>query len=140
MTTLPAEADSLRQQLLAQGNWQETYRVLLLAAKTQASLDPDQRTPANRVHGCEAQVYLRVEGTQQHANYRFQSDARMVQALIYASLLPLQGQTAEAAMQFDASAWLTSCGLEKQLSPSRSNGLYQVIKAAKAAAQTLPPT
>ena len=138
MSTLSAAADQLRHTLTSQPNWQEMYRLLLQNAKQAPVLPEEARTAACQVHGCEANVYLALSGTQQAVHFHFYSDARMVHALIHTALLPLQGQSAAYISAFDVQAWLRSCQLDQQLSPSRSNGLFQVIKAAKARAQQLP--
>lgn len=137
MITYPDTALQLQQQLSAQPNWQETYRQLLQAARAAPRLSDTECVPENRVSGCEAPVWLKVSGTSEHVEYLFYSDARMVHALIHVALAPLQGQSAQAAVDFDTATWLSACGLRDQLSPSRSNGLYQVIKQAKQSALTL---
>lgn len=137
MIAYPTAALQLQQQLNAQPNWQETYRQLLQAAKSAPGLSESERVPENRVSGCEARVWLTVSGTSDCVEYRFYSDARMVHALVHVALAPLQGQSADFAAAFDTAAWLQACGLHDQLSPSRSNGLFQVIKQAKQSALVL---
>lgn len=127
----------LQQQLKAQPNWQETYRQLLIAAKSAPRLRDAECVPETRVSGCEARVWLKVSGSADEVEYCFFSDARMVHALIHVALAPLQGQSATTAANFDTAAWLSACGLQDQLSPSRSNGLFQVIKQAKQSALAL---
>lgn len=134
---LTHQAKEVQQRLASQPNWQETYRVLLLEARQAPVLEQSLRTDENRVHGCEAKVWLRhrvdTSVNPPAIYFEFVSDARMIQALIHIALLPLQGQSAETVASFDTNTWLQSCGLQKQLSPSRSNGLTQVIAAARQA-------
>jgi cysteine desulfuration protein SufE len=137
MIAYPDAALQLQHQLNAQPNWQETYRQLLLAARSAPRLSDAECVAENRVSGCEARVWLIVSGTPDQVEYRFFSDARMVHALIHVALVPLQGQSAALAADFDTAAWLRDCGLQDQLSPSRSNGLFQVIKQAKQSALAL---
>ncbi|MGX5913311.1 SufE family protein [Aliidiomarina sp. Khilg15.8] len=137
MIAYPDTALQLQQQLNAQPNWQERYRQLLKAAKSAPRLADTECVPETRVSGCEARVWLKVSGSREQVTYRFYSDARMVHALIHVALAPLQGQSAAAAAEFDTAAWLSACGLQNELSPSRSNGLYQVIKQAKQSALAL---
>lgn len=142
---LTAHTIEVQDKLQSQPNWQETYRALLQEAKNAPLLAAELRHDANRVHGCEATVWLRVlstasarPGASPEVSFEFASDARMVQALIHIALLPLQGQSAQDIALFDMETWMHSCGLDRHLSPSRSNGLAQVVKAAReAAAQAL---
>lgn len=137
MIAYPDAALQLQQLLKAQPNWQETYRQLLVAARSAPRLSDAECLPQTRVSGCEARVWLKVSGSAAQVEYRFFSDARMVHALIHVALAPLQGQSAATAADFDTAAWLRDCGLQEQLSPSRSNGLFQVIKQAKQSALAL---
>ena len=128
---LSADALALRDKLQAQRNWQDTYRVLIEAARQQQPLAPELCNEAHRVQGCEAKVWLHVQGTSSALQYQFASESRMVSALTYAALLPLQGQSASVATHFNVEQWLKDCNLIKHLAPSRSNGLYQIIRRAR---------
>ncbi len=131
----PAASD-LKHQLTQQRNWQDTYRQLLLAARQQPPLDPAACNERHRVDGCEAKVWLQVSDANGQLNFTFASESRMVYALTYAALLPLQGQPPSFATNFDIQDWLQQCNLSHQLAPSRSNGLYQIIRRAQQLAQT----
>lgn len=128
---LSADAVNLRNTLQSQRNWQDMYRVLIQAAKTQAPLSPELCDENHRVAGCEAKVWLHVSVRADGLQYDFASESRMVDALTYAALLPLQGQSVEYARYFDIEQWLKDCLLVKHLAPSRSNGLYQIIRRAR---------
>lgn len=134
---LSAVAENALQVLRQQTNWQERYRQLLQLGKQAPALADNLRTPERRIQGCEASVYLAVEQAADGLHYRFYSDARMVHALIYVALLPLQGQSATYAAHFDLPAWLECCGLAHHLSPSRGNGIRLITEAAKARASSL---
>lgn len=128
---LSANAIDLQNMLQAQRNWQDTYRVLIQAAKARPALSPELCNESTRVAGCEAKVWLQVSPGADGLQYDFASESRMVAALTYAALLPLQGQSAEFALHFDIEQWLKDCQLVKHLAPSRSNGLYQIIRHAR---------
>lgn len=128
---LSAGAVHLRNTLQTQRNWQDIYRVLIQAAKTQAPLSPELCDESHRVAGCEAKVWLHVSACASGLQYNFASESRIVGALTYAALLPLQGQSAEYALHFDIELWLKDSQLVKHLAPSRSNGLYQIIRRAR---------
>lgn len=131
MLPLSANAIALRDALQAQRNWQDIYRVLIQAAKQQPVLAAELCNEAHRVQGCEAKVWLHVRGNSTALHYEFASESRMVSALTYAALLPLQNQSAHFATHFDVEQWLKDCNLIKHLAPSRSNGLYQIIRRAR---------
>lgn len=131
MFQLSADAIALRDTLQAQRNWQDIYRVLIQAARQQPPLAAELCNEAHRVQGCEAKVWLHVYGNASAMHYDFASESRMVSALTYAALLPLQNQSAHDATHFNIEQWLKDCKLVKHLAPSRSNGLYQIIRRAR---------
>lgn len=131
MSVYSQSAQQLQLQLQSQPNWQEKYRVLLQAGKEAPSLAPKYRTEPYKVSGCEAKVWLLAEGSAANLQFYFFSDARLVQALVHVALLPMQNQSADFIARFDTAQWLQQCALADHLSPSRSNGLQQVIKQAK---------
>lgn len=133
---LPVKAAELRTVLQQQRNWQDSYRILIQSAKNRTTLPEDKRTPVNKVSGCEANVWFWANGTADCLQFLFFSEARMVDALIYAAFLPLQGQPAHFIANFDVQQWLNDCHLANHLSPSRSNGLHQVVQAAKRTAES----
>lgn len=130
--SLPPAAVQLQTQLRSQANWQDMYRTLLLAAKHQPALATKFHTRDYQVEGCEAQVWLKAAHSATAVEFQFASSSRMIYALTYAALLPLQGQPRATAYHFNIERWLQECNLVKHLAPSRSNGLYQIIRTARA--------
>ncbi|RUO26458.1 Fe-S metabolism protein SufE [Aliidiomarina minuta] len=131
MSVYSESAQRIQQQLQSQPNWQEKYRVLLQAGKEAQPLAAEYRTDDYKVTGCEANVWLLAEGSATNLQLHFFSDARLVHALVHVALLPMQQQSADFIARFDTTRWLQQCALDDHLSPSRSNGLQQVIKRAK---------
>lgn len=130
--SLSAPARELHNQLSALSNWQDIYRTVILASRQQPPLADEYCTPAYQVDGCEARVWLKANHSDTAVHFEFASQSRMIFALTYASLLPLQEQTPLFARQFDIEGWLQECNLVRHLAPSRSNGVYQIIRAARA--------
>lgn len=129
---LSPEAVVLRATLAAKTNWQAIYKTLIDAAKQHPPLAAEFHTDAYRVDGCEAKVWLKTMHTAQALRFEFASQSRMVYALTYVALLPLQGQSPALAQHFNVEQWLRSCNLVSHLAPSRSNGLYQIVATARA--------
>src|SRR5690554_7302779 len=130
--SLSPQARDLYDQLSTLHNWQDIYRAVIVAAQKQAPLAEEYRTPDYQVDGCEAQVWLKPNHSDTAVHFEFASQSRMIFALTYAALLPLQGQPPQLARQFDVEQWLQQCNLVRHLAPSRSNGVYQIIRAALA--------
>lgn len=93
-----------------------------------APLDATQQCEANRVHGCESQVWLVAEQVEGRWHFKAASDARLLRGLLALLLVRADGLTGSQLQQLDLPAWFTALGLGRQLSPSRSNGLNAVLQ------------
>lgn len=108
--------------------WEQRARLLMQWGERLPPMDEAEKVEANRVHGCESLVWLVAE--QQGGRWRFKagSDARLLRGLLALLLVRVQGLDGPALAQLDLRAWFTQLGLERQLSPSRSNGLHAVLQ------------
>lgn len=125
--SLPASA---QQALAAFGQcpgWEQRARLLMQWGERLAPLSEDERCEANRVQGCESQVWLIGERAGQHWQFRASSDARLLRGLLALLLARVNGLAQAELAQLDLPDWFTQLGLARQLSPSRSNGLQAVL-------------
>lgn len=126
--SLPIEAGQALESFEQARGWEQRARLLMQWGERLAPLDEAEKIEANRVHGCESLVWLVAE--QQDGQWRFKagSDARLLRGLLALLLVRVQGLDSAALAQLDLHAWFTRLGLERQLSPSRSNGLHAVLQ------------
>ncbi|WP_194790058.1 SufE family protein [Pseudomonas sp. UFMG81] len=108
--------------------WEQRARLLMQWGDRLAPLDDSEKTEVNRVHGCESMVWL--VATQENGQWRFKasSDARLLRGLLALLLVRVQGLSSTELATMDLNGWFTQLGLERQLSPSRSNGLHAVLR------------
>ena len=91
-------------------------------------LTETQQTDEHRVHGCESLVWLVAEHVDGQWHFKASSDARLLRGLLALLLVRVQGLPSAELAQVDLRGWFTQLGLERQLSPSRSNGLHAVLQ------------
>ena len=108
--------------------WEQRARLLMQWGERLPPLDATQQCEANRVHGCESQVWLVAEQTDGRWHFKAASDARLLRGLLALLLVRADGLTGSQLQQLDLPAWFTALGLGRQLSPSRSNGLNAVLQ------------
>jgi cysteine desulfuration protein SufE len=108
--------------------WEQRARLLMQWGERLAPLDAAERSEANRVHGCESQVWLLGEQQQGHWHFRAASDARLLRGLLALLLARVNGLSGAQLGEVDLADWFTQLGLSRQLSPSRSNGLNAVLQ------------
>lgn len=126
--SLPVEAAEALQTFQTAAGWEQRARLLIQFGDRLPALDDAQKCEANRVHGCESQVWLVGELRDGHWQFKASSDARMIRGLVALLLLRVNGLSAADIKQIDLPDWFNQLGLSRQLSPSRSNGLNAVLQ------------
>lgn len=126
--SLPDKAREALDTFTAAGGWEQRARLLMQWGERLEALDEAERSDANRVHGCESQVWLVGRITGGRWQFRASSDARVIRGLLAVLLARVDGLSAEELAAVDLPDWFNQLGLARQLSPSRSNGLNAVLK------------
>ncbi|WP_414154167.1 SufE family protein [Pseudomonas sp. BNK-43-a] len=125
--SLPADAQQALDTFTHAKGWEQRARLLMQIGDRLEPLDESDKTDANRVHGCESLVWLVAGQVDGQWRFRATSDARLLRGLLALLLVRVQRLDSEALAALDLRAWFTQLGLERQLSPSRSNGLHAVL-------------
>ncbi|WP_207870323.1 SufE family protein [Pseudomonas sp. 51_B] len=108
--------------------WEQRARLLMQWGDRLEPLTEAEKVEANRVHGCQSLVWLVAKQVDQVWQFKASSDARLLRGLLALLLVRVQGLPSEALARLDLRQWFTQLGLERQLSPSRSNGLHAVLQ------------
>ncbi|MFJ2545583.1 SufE family protein [Pseudomonas sp. NPDC087612] len=126
--SLPVAAQQALDSFEQAAGWEQRARLLMQWGEHLVPLSEEEKSEANRVHGCESQVWL--VAAQQDGQWRFKgaSDARIIRGLLALLLVRVEGLSSAELAQLDLPAWFNQLGLGRQLSPSRSNGLNAVLQ------------
>ncbi|MGY2263199.1 SufE family protein [Pseudomonas sp. SDO55104_S430] len=125
---LPADAVTALEAFQNLPGWEQRARLLMQWGERLPALSDVDKVDANRVHGCESQVWLMGELQDGHWQFRANSDARLIRGLVALLLARVNGLSAAELQQVDLPGWFEQLGLSRQLSPSRSNGLNAVLQ------------
>ena len=126
--SLPASAREALDAFAACPGWEQRARLLMQWGERLPALSESERNEANRVHGCESQVWLVAERQAGHWHFRAASDARLIRGLLAVLLARVEGLDSADLARLDLPDWFAQLGLARQLSPSRSNGLHAVLR------------
>ena len=126
--TLPDQARQALEAFEQGKGWEQRARLLMQWGGRLEPLADTEKTDANRVHGCESLVWLVAEQVEGVWRFKASSDARLLRWLLALLLVRVQGLANEELAGLDLREWFTQLGLERQLSPSRSNGLHAVLQ------------
>ena len=117
------------------GDWEERYRVLIDLGRRLPELPESQRTEANRVHGCQSQVWMtagaRASASGPLLELRADSDAFIVRGLIAVLFMLYDGLPLAEVRGVDADGAFRRLGLDQHLSPTRRNGLHAMIQRVR---------
>ncbi len=122
-----------RQQILIDDfskipDWEERYRRIIELGKNLSNMDESLKTEANKVKGCQSQVWLHASlNNQGLVVFTGDSDAVLVKGLV-ALLLQVYSNSAPQDILSTPPEFLKKLGFEGNLSPSRANGLNSMLK------------
>ncbi|MEC4874474.1 SufE family protein [Pseudomonas sp. NC26] len=126
--SLPADAQAALERFDQARGWEQRARLLMQMGDQLPPLAEGEKSESNRVHGCESLVWLVAEQHDGQWRFKASSDARLLRGLLALLLVRVQGLDSGALAGLDLGEWFTRLGLERQLSPSRSNGLHAVLQ------------
>src|SRR3954454_11164744 len=125
------------------GDAEDQMHYLIELGQTLPGLDPRHKVEANRVQGCQSNVWLiahpaeKAGSEQNHAAIVFEadSDALIVKGIVAVLLAAYSGRTPEDILAFPIDEVFKRLQLTRFLSPMRSNGLHSMVKRIQALAQ-----
>ncbi|MCU1730546.1 MULTISPECIES: SufE family protein [unclassified Pseudomonas] len=127
MSLAPGAQEALDSFNAAAG-WEQRARLLMQWGERLAPLSDEEKSDANRVHGCESQVWLVAHEADGRWRFAAGSDARLIRGLLALLLVRVEGLSSAELRTLDLPDWFNQLGLGRQLSPSRSNGLNAVLQ------------
>jgi cysteine desulfuration protein SufE len=117
-------------------DWEERFRYIISLGKQLPGMPKDAMTEANRVQGCQSQAWLIAREEPGHTiEFLADADAFIVRGLIAILLLVYSHHTAKEILAFDITGLFSKLGLDRQLTPARSNGLHSMVKKIQAFAR-----
>jgi len=115
-------------------DWEDRYKYIIDLGRHLPDFDEKDMIEENRVHGCTSRVWLTHELVDGHVIFKGESDAHIVRGLVALILMIFSGRAPEEIIRIEARDTLDQLGLEKHLSPMRTNGLFSMVGKIKAIA------
>ncbi len=111
-------------------DWDNKYEYLIELGKSLPLIPAELKTEANKVSGCQSQVWVKPEMKDGLIFFKADSDAIITKGLISLLVKVLSGQKPEDIATADLS-FLDKIGMKEHLSPTRANGLMNMVKRLK---------
>jgi cysteine desulfuration protein SufE len=131
----PETSPELAQSAIADefgffSDWTERYQYLIDLGRKLPDFPQEARNEANKVTGCQSQVWLLAGGDAGRMEFLATSDSSIVAGLIALLLRVYSGRSAEEILRTEPH-FIEAIGLAKHLSPTRSNGLTAMLATIK---------
>jgi cysteine desulfurase/selenocysteine lyase len=126
-----AVADELVEAFDLLDDWNQRYEYIIDLGKRLLPFPEEERTEANRVHGCQSRVYICARKNPHKADvldFLADSDADIVRGLIAILQKIFSGQRAADILAFDVQGFFRRLGIDENLALTRRNGLAEMVK------------
>lgn len=108
------------------GDWSERYQYLIDLGKRLPAFPDEWKTEANRLQGCQSNVWIVPEARDGRLYFGAASDSSIVSGLVYLALRVYSGRT-PAEILATTPDFVQAIGLSRHLSPTRSNGFAALL-------------
>ena len=108
-------------------NWMDRYQYIIDMGKQLPDFPEERRAEEYKIQGCQSNVWMCHEQAGDKLVFKATSDAAIVSGLIAVLLRIYSERTAEEINQTEPH-FLKDLGLDKHLSPTRSNGLHAMLE------------
>ncbi len=110
--------------------WLDKYEHLIELAGELAAIDPAHRTDDFAIHGCQSRVWVDATLRDGKVYFSADSDAIITKGIIALLIRVLEGRTPKEVLNTDL-YFIDRIGLRENLSPTRANGLVEMIAQMK---------
>ncbi len=128
--TIAAREQDIVEEFSMFDDWMGKYEYLIELGRDLPLIEEAYKTEAYRIHGCQAQVWLRAAFRDDKVYYKADSDAFITKGLISLLVRVLSDQPpadiTRARLRF-----IDQIGLKEHLSSTRKNGLGAMVKQMK---------
>ncbi|MFB9146445.1 SufE family protein [Halomonas alkalicola] len=129
--TTEATAEQAQQALIEEfemfDNWMDRYQYIIDMGKALPDFPEAWKSDELKIQGCQSNVWMRHERRGDAIHFDAISDAAIVSGLI-AVLMRIYSDRPAAEIRDTSPHFLADLGLDKHLSPTRSNGLHAMLK------------
>jgi cysteine desulfuration protein SufE len=131
ITMSTSGAELAQQELIEEfdmfDNWMDRYQYIIDMGKQLPHYPDEWKTDEFKIQGCQSNVWMHHEQQDDKLIFKATSDAAIVSGLI-AVLLRIYSERTAAEVSVTEPHFMTDLGLDKHLSPTRSNGLHAMLE------------
>ena len=135
MQVLPQEKEIISEFEIFD-NWMEKYEYLIDLGKDLPIIESSYKQDENLIKGCQSRVWLFAEYDEGKVSFFADSEAIITKGIIALLIRVLNHQPPRHIIDAELN-FINKIGLPYHLSPTRANGLLEMVKQMKAYAYSL---
>jgi len=128
MSTILERQNKIVLEFAQLANWEDRYKKLIAMGKAMPDLPEQKRTEEAKVKGCQSQVWFHAHLSEDNkVILEGDSDAMIVKGLV-ALLVQIYSSASPEEILTTSPDFIKKMGFEGNLSPSRTNGFFSMLK------------
>lgn len=128
--TIAAIQDEIVDEFSLFDDWMQRYEYMIELGKSLPLIDEKYKTDDNIIKGCQSKVWVHAELEKDKLVFTADSDAIITKGIIAILIRVFSNQKPADIMEADTQ-FIDEIGLKEHLSPTRANGLVNMIKQLK---------
>ncbi|HPY66675.1 MAG TPA: SufE family protein [Bacteroidales bacterium] len=128
--TIDKIQEEIVESFSAFDDWMEKYNLLIDLGKELPVLDPKHKTKDFLIEGCQSKVWLYPEYNGNTITFKADSDALITKGIVSLLIKVFSGRTPEEIISAELN-FIDKIGLRQNLSPTRANGLFSMVRQIK---------
>ena len=128
--TLKEVQEQIIEEFEIYEDWMDKYNYLIELGQNLPVLDSKYKTSEYLLEGCQSKVWLYAELDGEIIRYSAESDAIITKGIVALLIRVMSGRRPEDLKDADL-FFIDRIGLKDNLSPTRANGLFSMVKQMK---------
>ena len=122
--------DSIIEDFEVFDDWMDKYEMIIDLGKEIKGISEEQRKDDQLIEGCQSRVWLKADINNSRMAFSADSDAIITKGIIALLINVFNGEKPETIVKEDL-YFINQIGLQEHLSPTRANGLLEMVKRMK---------
>jgi cysteine desulfuration protein SufE len=122
--------DSILEDFEVFDDWMDKYEMIIDLGKEIKGISEEQRKDDQLIEGCQSRVWLKADIDNSRMAFSADSDAIITKGIIALLINVFNGEKPETVVKEDL-YFINQIGLQEHLSPTRANGLLEMVKRMK---------
>ena len=129
-TSFKEKQDAIIADFQVFDDWMDKYEMIIDLGKEIKGITVDKRKDEQLIDGCQSRVWLKAEIDNKRMNFSADSDAIITKGIIALLIAVYNGEKPETIVKEEL-YFIDKIGLQEHLSPTRANGLLEMVKRMK---------